>query len=84
MNKPHNEVTTRHNEVNYVLSLISTFSGNLILVLFLKRSRKLRGLLQKLAFIYHPNHPYLKYCNVAWSSTYCCNLITVFTFCKST
>ena len=35
--------------------LISTFPGNLILVLFLKRSKKLWGLLRNLAFIYRPN-----------------------------
>ena len=40
--------------LSQVLSLISTFPRNLILVLFLKRSRKLWALLQKLPKIYLP------------------------------
>ena len=72
---------------SWVLSLISTFRGNLILVLSLKRSWRL-GIIAKdrydlsskslLTLYYSLVNPYLTYCNVAWSSTCCSNLNCIY------
>ena len=66
------------------LSLISTFLGNVILVFVSQKISKTVGIIAKscyylsskslLTLYSSPVYPYVSYCNVAWSSTYCSNL----------
>ena len=68
--------------------LISISLGNHIFISSQKKVRKVWELLQKPAFTYHPKllmtlycslvYPFLTYCNVAWSSTYCSNLNCIY------
>ena len=70
-----------------MFSLISTFLGNHILVLFHKKSQSV-GIIAKARFYlssltlltlyYSLVYPYLAYCNVTWSSTYCSSLNCIY------